>query len=397
MIDQVITDTEDALRSVARLVESCRVDKATKNGIRLGHRVMWVFRDNPNVRDKHQKLQVCHQSLSIAFTCLYSKDAVVIAPAPERSSEEQPPPYDPQLKELLGWQNRRKGRKSHEGREGHTTENIVEINAASSNTTIADPLKHTPDNSGNASSLSSPLPKMSFGLATMSTPDLPSLVSCENAPNPNPAIKPPESTSRSHISEQDLHAHTDFQDTISTTKPETSNSYINPTHELPKFDSPPFATMMASFTLDNNNEDGRQLVNDISTHGSTPSTNQSDASSPPALSFPAFATPTLSSFNAGHDGGVAALVSKGAYDYDEPAEPASPGLHQILVRINSDTQSPNSYQSDRLDAIARAEDVMNRDKRAVSVGQGVMNSGGRSWLAYHATRSDMGHGMDWNG
>ena len=414
MIDQVISDTEDALRSVARLVESCRVDKATKNGIGFGHRVMWVFRDNPNVRDKHQKLQVCHQSLSIAFTCLYSKDVVVIAPAPERSSEEQPPPYDPQLKELLGWQNRRKGRKSQEGREDHSRENIVEMSAGSSNATIADPLSprllDTLDKDGDASSLSSHLPEMFFELSTTSTPDLPSLISRESAPSPNPAVTSPESNSRSHISEKDLHADTDFQGTASATKTDGSSDCYSPTHNLPEIDSPPFATMMASFTLNNNDEDGQQRPIDNSAHESfpaserttissaaTPGTNQSGVSFSPALWFPAFATPTLSSFNAGHDGGLAGLESPGANDYDEPAEAASPGLHLTPARINSDTQSPNSYQSDRLDAIARAEDVMNRDKRAVSVGQGVMKRGGRSWLAYHATRSDMGHGMNWNG
>ena len=414
MIDQVISDTEDALRSVAKLVESCRVDKATKNGIRFGHRVMWVFRDNPNVRDKHQKLQVCHQSLSIAFTCLYSKDAVVIAPAPERSSEEQPPPYDPQLIELLGWPNRRKGRKSQEVKEDHTTENIDEMNAGSSNAAIADALRPrllgTLENKGDASSLSSCLPEMFFELPTMSTPDLPSLVSHESAPGLNSTAASPDSISRSHISERDLYAYADFQGTAPATKTDAGCDYTNPAHNLPEIDSPPFATMMASFTLNNNDEDGQQSPIDNSAHESspardrisissaaTPGTNQSNASFPPALSFPAFATPTLSSFNAGHDGGLAGLEPPRAKNYDESAEAASSGLFPTLSRSNSDTQSPISYQSDRLDAIARAEDVINRDQRAVSLGQGVVKRGGRTWLAYHATRSDMGHGMDWNG
>ena len=413
MIDQVISDTEDALRSVARLVESCRVDKATKNGIHFGHRVMWVFRDNPNVRDKHQKLQVCHQSLSIAFTCLYSKDVVVIAPAPERSSEEQPPPYDPQLKELLGWQNRRKGRKSQEGREGHTAGNIVEMSAGSSNATIADPLRprllDTLDNTGDASSPSSRLPEMFFELATMSTPDLPSLVSLENAPSPNPAATSPESNSCPHSSVKDLHAHTDFQGTASATRTDASNQYINPAHKLPEIDSPPFATMMASFTLNNGEEDGRQLPHDSSAYASsptrdqtsissaaTPSTDQSDASFSPALSFSAFETPTLRSLNTGHENISEGIESLGISNYDTPAEAASPGQYPTPARINSDTQLPNAYQSDRLEAIARAEEVINRDKRAVSVGQSVVKRGGRSWLAYHATRSDIGHGMDCN-
>ncbi len=111
-IDGIVDDTESALRGVARLIEPARVDKATKEGINFSNRFMWVFRDNPQVRDKHVRLSVCHQSLMAVIACLYSKDVVVIAPVPSKKKEEQPPPYDSQLEELFNWRNRRRRIKS---------------------------------------------------------------------------------------------------------------------------------------------------------------------------------------------------------------------------------------------------------------------------------------------
>jgi len=111
-IDGIIDDTESALRGVARLIEPARVDKATKEGINFGNRFMWVFRDNPQVRDKHTRLSVCHQSLTAVIACLYSKDVMVVAPAQDKKKEEQPPPYDMQLEELFNWRNRRRRTKS---------------------------------------------------------------------------------------------------------------------------------------------------------------------------------------------------------------------------------------------------------------------------------------------
>lgn len=112
-IDGVIDDTENALRAVAQLIEPARIDKSTKQGISIGSRIMWLFRDSPKVRDKHVRLSMCHQSLSSVIACFYSKDVVIVAPLPEKKLQERPPPYDPQMEQLFNWRNRRlRGRSS---------------------------------------------------------------------------------------------------------------------------------------------------------------------------------------------------------------------------------------------------------------------------------------------
>lgn len=110
-IDKVLNDTDAALRAVAKLIEPARVDDLTKNSINLGNRVMWVFRDNPQVKDKHARLSICHQSLTAVISCLYTRDAVHIEPVSERK-KQKPPPYDPQMEQLLNWQDERRKRKS---------------------------------------------------------------------------------------------------------------------------------------------------------------------------------------------------------------------------------------------------------------------------------------------
>ena len=111
-IDAIISDTDVALRGVARLIEPARVDNTVKSNITFANKLLWVFRDNPQVRDKHARLTVCHQSLTTVISCLYSKDLVVIAPICEESKEVQPPPYDPQIEELFNWRRQRKQRNS---------------------------------------------------------------------------------------------------------------------------------------------------------------------------------------------------------------------------------------------------------------------------------------------
>lgn len=61
-MDKVIEDTEKAVRTVAQLIEPSRVGMQTKQGIDLGHRAVWVFRESPKVRDKFARLSVCHQT-----------------------------------------------------------------------------------------------------------------------------------------------------------------------------------------------------------------------------------------------------------------------------------------------------------------------------------------------
>ena len=395
-IDQIISDTEDALRAVAKLIEPCRVDKATKSSISFGHRVMWVFRDNPSVRDKHQKLQICNQSLTAVFACLYSKEVVVIAPAPDGRSEEQPPPYDPQLKELLEWQNRRKGRKSAGEREGHTNEKIGLINEPSNGEPVAGPSNpcllpislEGPDEAPSLSAYSDP----TFESTPMPAPYLQASVSQNNDYPLGPTTSSPQPDGHSPF--PSVHSSCSY-DQAPMTHSNAHNDNSSPTPNLPEIDSPPLASMMANYTF-NNDEDG--LLNSSSS-AVAPSTTLSTFPSLPTLPFSTVEMATSSGFSTGSDLGLRWLESSrhNSYDYREPPETSSLGQHPLPARFNSDTQLSSAYQSDRIDALARVEDVMARENRAVSIGHGALKKGGQSWLAYHATKSDIGRGMDWNG
>ncbi len=424
MIDTVISDTEDALRAVAKLVEPCRVDKNTKHSIKFGHRIMWVFRDNPSVRDKHQKLQVCHQSLTIAFNCLYSKDVVVIAPAPEGAIEERPPPYDPQLKELLNWQNRRKGRKSIGERDGPTSENRDLTKGSSNTIPVAGPLSpcllaiplQEDDGTPN---LSTPIPELSSDSAVMPTPELQASVPRIDDRPLSRMTTPPESTSRSsQMNAHDSYSHDEIRSTPPPTHTNVPNDHIISTQNLPEIDSPPFATMIASYTFNNDEIRGSQIDPELRTHvtlsawdqrpsslTATASVTPSDNTSFPTPPLSPPAVPGGSRFNEGNEGAQGNDLglkwfessSHNNFDLQGPTEASNLKQHLPPAKFYSDIQLRSTYESDRLDALARAEDVMARENRAVSITQGSVKRGGRSWLAYHATRSDTGRGMDWNG
>ena len=81
-MDRVIEDTEASLRAVAQLIEPARVDMETNKVVNLSNRVLWVFRDNPKVRDKLALLSVCQQSLSLVIECLNSHNEVIDSPHP---------------------------------------------------------------------------------------------------------------------------------------------------------------------------------------------------------------------------------------------------------------------------------------------------------------------------
>lgn len=424
MIDTVISDTEDALRAVAKLVEPCRVDKSTKKGIKFGHRVMWVFRDNPSVRDKHQKLQVCHQSLTVVFTCLYSKDPIVIAPAPEGKLEEQPPPYDPELKELLDWQNRRKGRKSLGEKEGPTSGDLaltkgssIDIPAAGprSPCLLAIPLK---EEDNEVLSLSNIFSDKSVELPTIPSPEVQSSVPRNNDNLLISATISPELKSGSPPISADICCSNDeSRSTSPSTYKNARNDYVSPTQSLPEIDSPPLATMMASYAFNNNEEDGAKVEEQQlsraarnqkpSSSALTLDATPSDTSSSPSLPSSAVTMPTSSKLGTQYDLGLRWLESSrdNRFGSQESTEASTLGQHPLPARLNSDPLPARfngdgdltTYQSDRLDSLARAQEVMTREDRAVSIGQGGIKRGGHSWLAYHATRSDMGHGMDWDG
>ncbi|KAL9633399.1 MAG: hypothetical protein Q9164_004719 [Protoblastenia rupestris] len=111
-MDGIISDTEDALRGIAQLIEPARVDMTMKEGMNFSTKFLWVFRDQPRVRDKHQRLNICHDSLTTVISSLYSKDVVVLAPTSEDKTILQPPPYDPEMERLFNWRMERKRRKT---------------------------------------------------------------------------------------------------------------------------------------------------------------------------------------------------------------------------------------------------------------------------------------------
>ena len=426
MIDTIISDTEEALRGVARLVEPCRVDKDTRGGIRFGHRVMWVFRDNPSVRDKHQKLQVCHQSLTVAFNCLYSKDVVVIAPAPDGKSEEQPPPpappppYDPQLIELLGWQKRRKGRKSLGEKESDLNENTSMLNTESTAVSVGGSRSPSPcllaiplDDDSDAASLSSFFSKTTLHSPDMAAPEIqPSALYQSNSPFSiaTTSSKADSLSPNTSASESYLHPHDQTTPFISHTG--VCNDPISPKPNLPELDSPQLATMIAPYTItDKTNRNlqvgdeqlrrpplstSDQKFSSLATASKTAPSNPSF--SPPPLSPAPTELPTSSTFGAGYGLGLSWLNSTRHQSYNDQEPTATSTLDQLplAARTNSDSQLGGTHRSDdTFDAMTRADDVGIRENRAKSVGQGVLRKGGRSWLAYHATRSEMGN--DWNG
>ena len=425
MIDTVISDTEDALRAVAKLVEPCRVDKSTKKGIGFGHRVMWVFRDNPSVRDKHQKLQVCHQSLTVVFACLYSKDPIVIAPAPDGKFEVQPPPYDPELKELLDWKKLRKGRKSLGENEGPISgdlsltkgsSNDIPAAGPKSPCLLAIPLKEEEDDE--VLSLSNTFSDMSIELPTIQSPEVHSSVPRNNDNLLISATLSSELNSGSPpISAEISCSNDETRSTSPSTYKNARNDYVSHTQSLPEVDSPPLATMMAPYTFNYNEEDVVKVEEQQLSHAAWNQKNSSsaltldatpsDTSSSPTLPSPAVTMPTSSKLGAGYDLGLRWLESLIGNRFGSQEETSTLGQHPLPARLNSDALPARfnsdgdgelaTYQSDRLDTLARAQEVITREDRAVGIGQGGLKRNGHSWLAYHATRADMGHGMDCDG
>ena len=147
-IDGVIQDTDKALCAVAQLIEPARVDKNVKEAINFRNKVMWVFRDNPKIRDKHAALTLCHQSLMTVIACLHSKDSTVIESLARLEKAERPPPYDPQTEDLFNWRNQRRRKKSNMDlrdakTERPTSTTSVSTNSVHTNTCPASPLIST--------------------------------------------------------------------------------------------------------------------------------------------------------------------------------------------------------------------------------------------------------------
>lgn len=110
-IDALISDTADAIAGLATLVEGARVDKEIKESISWWNKGCWVFYYAPKVKEKYQKLTMCHQSLLSIFPFLFNSHSG-LASVLEETKEDHHQPCDPTMMKWLGWQDQRQRRKS---------------------------------------------------------------------------------------------------------------------------------------------------------------------------------------------------------------------------------------------------------------------------------------------
>jgi hypothetical protein len=135
-MDAAIDDTEKALLEVAHLIEPARVDASNTHSISTRNKVLWVFRDSPKVKDKHNRLSLCHQTLIAVINVLYAKDVVVVAPLPADKPEDQPPPYTPEMEAIFNWRSMKRRKKSFT----NLNPSITDPNSQSSRLASSDPL-----------------------------------------------------------------------------------------------------------------------------------------------------------------------------------------------------------------------------------------------------------------
>lgn len=104
-------DTRIALQGIAKLIEPARVAKITKKDIGIMTKTYWAFKYNPQARDKHAMLSVCHQTLMAVLTRLHSVNLPTISQIPSLESSRPPPPYDQSMEKLWTWRDGRNSRK----------------------------------------------------------------------------------------------------------------------------------------------------------------------------------------------------------------------------------------------------------------------------------------------
>ena len=109
-IISAIRDTRDALQSVARLIEPARVAKMTQKDIGMMTKTCWAFKSNPQARDKHAMLNVCHQTLMVVITRLHSINLPTVSETLDQGTLLSPPPYDNNMEKLWTWQDQRRNR-----------------------------------------------------------------------------------------------------------------------------------------------------------------------------------------------------------------------------------------------------------------------------------------------
>ncbi|KAL9134166.1 MAG: hypothetical protein Q9175_004652 [Cornicularia normoerica] len=110
-VKSAIQDTRDALQSIAKLIEPARVERMTKKDIGMMTKTCWAFKYNPQARDKHAMLNVCHQTLMVVITRLHLTNLPTVSEAPDQGPLPPPPPYEHNMKKLWTWQDQRKNRK----------------------------------------------------------------------------------------------------------------------------------------------------------------------------------------------------------------------------------------------------------------------------------------------
>ena len=104
-------DTRIALQGIAKLIEPARVAKITKKDIGIMTKTYWAFKYNPQARDKHAMLSVCHQTLMAVLTRLHSANLPTVSEIPSLEALPPPPPYDQSMEKLWSWRDHRNSRK----------------------------------------------------------------------------------------------------------------------------------------------------------------------------------------------------------------------------------------------------------------------------------------------
>jgi hypothetical protein len=73
-IDGILKDTEQALRSVGKLLEKFRIDIENGQKVGLRHRLKWVLSKREEFLTKSNLLTTCHQSLSSSILAMRMMD-----------------------------------------------------------------------------------------------------------------------------------------------------------------------------------------------------------------------------------------------------------------------------------------------------------------------------------
>ena len=105
-----IQDTRHVLQSIAKLIEPARVARMTQQDIGVITKTCWAFKSNPQARDKHAMLNVCHQTLMVVINRLHSVNLPTVSGTSDQATQLSPPPYDNNMEKLWTWQDQRRNR-----------------------------------------------------------------------------------------------------------------------------------------------------------------------------------------------------------------------------------------------------------------------------------------------